>query len=98
MNCIPIGIEALPVSSKKLFAPQRHTHYTTFYSFALRVRLREQDIGFATDGTAEMKLDVLDSLMKIHLTAKMLGDYNNSQSLLITDKLAGRVTSNAVFM
>ena len=66
---------------------------TTFYSLTLRGRLREQDISFADDGTTEMKLDVLDSLMKIHLTAKMLGDYNHSQSLLVTDKLAGTVTS-----
>jgi len=66
---------------------------TTFYSLALRDRISEQDITFADDGTTDKKLDVLQSLMNIHVTAKMLGNYDNSQRLLVTDKLAGTVTS-----
>jgi len=65
---------------------------TTFYSLALRDRLREQDIAFAVDGTTDKKLDVLKPLMNVHKTAKMLGNYDNSQRLLVTDKLAGTVT------
>ena len=35
----------------------------------------------------------MQSLINIHVTAKMLGNYDNSQRLLVTDKLAGTVTS-----
>ena len=66
---------------------------TTFYTLAIRDRIREQDISFAADGTTDRKLDVLKSLMNIHKTARMLGDYDNSQRLLVTDKIAGTVTS-----
>jgi len=66
---------------------------TAFYSMARRDRLSEKDIEFAVDGTTEKKLDVLIALMNIHVTAKMIGDYDSSQSLLVTDKLAGTVTS-----
>jgi hypothetical protein len=34
-------------------------------------------------------MEVLPILMKIHKVARMAGDYNNSKSLLVTDKLAG---------
>ena len=66
---------------------------TTFYALAIRDRIREQDISFAADGTTDQKLDVLNKLMNIHTTARMLGDYDNSQRLLVTDRLAGTVTS-----
>ena len=65
---------------------------TAFFSLALRDRLRAQDIAFATDGTTDKKLSVLKPLMNIHKTAKMLGDYDHSQRLLVTDKLTGTVT------
>jgi len=66
---------------------------TTFYSLALRDRLNERDIEFTDDGTTAKKLDVLRSLMNIHKTARMVGDYDHSQRLLVTDKLAGTITS-----
>jgi len=71
-----------------------HTHHnsTTFYALAIRDRIRDRDISFAADGTTDLKLDVLKSLMSIHKTARMLGDYDNSQRLLVTDKLVGTVT------
>ena len=40
-----------------------------------------------------LKLDVLPQLMCIHITARMVGDYDHSKSLLITDKIAGTVTA-----
>jgi len=84
------------------FLPRNFLHLTgvkseltsiDFYDLAVRDRLREQDFRIATDGTTDKKLDVLLSLMNIHITARMVGDYNFSQSLLVTDKLAGTVTS-----
>ena len=66
---------------------------TEFYSMAIRGRLGEQDFGFMTDGTTEMKLNVLPQLMNIHISARMAGDYDFSKSLLVTDKLAGTVTA-----
>jgi len=66
---------------------------TAFYSMARRDRLSSKHIDFASDGTTEKKLDVLKALMNIHITARMLGDYDYSQRFLVTDKLAGTVTS-----
>ena len=84
------------------FLPRNFLHLTgvkseltsiDFYDLALRDRLREQDFHIAIDGTTDKKLDVLPSLMNIHITARMVGDYDFSQSLLVTDKLAGTVAS-----
>ena len=36
--------------------------------------------------------EILKPLMNIHKTAKMIGNYDQSQRLLVTDKLAGTVT------
>ena len=84
------------------FLPRNFLHLTgirtnlssiTFFNLSLRDRLREQDIAFTADGTTDKKLDVLNSLMNIQVTARMLGDYDHSKRLLVTDKLAGTVTS-----
>ena len=45
-----------------------------------------------------MKLDILPRLMSIHTTARMVGEYDNSNPLLITDKLAGTVTTAMGFI
>ena len=66
---------------------------TAFFSMACRDRLNENHIEFAGDGTTEIKLNVIKPLMNIHTTARMLGDYDHSQRFLVTDKLAGTVTS-----
>jgi len=89
----PFETSFLPRNFLHLTGVRTKLNSTTFYNLALRDRLREQDIAFADDGTTDKKLDVLMSLMNIHMTAKMLGDYDNSQRLLVTDKLAGTVTS-----
>ena len=83
----------LPRNFLHLTGVRTKLNSTTFYSLSLRDRISEQDIAFADDGTTDKKLDVLQSLMNIHVTAKMLGNYDNSQRLLVTDKLAGTVTS-----
>lgn len=62
-----------------------------FYDLAVRDRLNERDFHFNSDGTTNQKLMILPKLMKIHMIARMVGDYDNSKSLLITDKIAGTV-------
>jgi hypothetical protein len=65
----------------------------SFFDAALENRLHPNSFEIPKDGTVEMKLSILPSLMSIHKTARMLGDYNNSKSLLITDKIAGTITA-----
>jgi len=83
----------LPRNFLHLTGVRTKLNSTTFYSLALRDRLSEKDIDFTDDGTTAKKLDVLRSLMNIHKTARMVGDYDHSQRLLVTDKLAGTITS-----
>ena len=45
-----------------------------FFNLCYDKRLTEADFEFSTDGTTEMKMRVLPSLMKKNLSAKMLGD------------------------
>lgn len=84
-----------------LFMPHNFMHLTgaksrlngeLFFRAAVNNRLGINDITLATDGTTDLKLDVLPQLMNIHLLARMVGDYENVKPLLITDKLTGTVT------
>ena len=84
------------------FLPRNYLHLTgvrttlksvDFYNMAVRDRLSERDFRFADDGTTDKKLGVLPALMRIHLTARMVGDYDYSKSFLVTDKVAGTVTA-----
>ena len=84
------------------FSPANFLHLTgvkaignrdRFFDAALNERLSPEDISLETDGTAELKLAILPQLMAIHLTARMVGDYDNSRPLLIADKFAGTVTA-----
>ena len=63
-----------------------------FFRAAINRRLGEKDISLSTDGTSDLKLDILPKLMNIHISARMVGDYDNSKPLLITDKFAGTTT------
>ena len=83
----------LPRNFLHLTGVQTKLRSADFYYLAVRDRLREQDFRFAFDGTTDKKLDVLPILMKIHLTARMVGDYDYSKSFLVTDKIAGTVTA-----
>ena len=84
-----------------LFAPNNFLHLTGvktklnseyFFKSALNQRLSPANIEFDPGGTTEIKLQVLPHLMSIHSTARMIGDYDNSRPLLVTDKFAGTVT------
>ena len=90
-----------------LFLPQNYKHLTgvssklsgaDFFGLAARNRLSPNEITLAEDGTTDLKLDVLPQLMNIHLTARMVGDYDYSKSLLVADKIAGTVTAALGFV
>lgn len=66
---------------------------TDFYKRALNNRLSPHDFSFPKNGTAELKLMILPSLMKIHRSAKMIGDYNFVKPILYTKKLVGNITA-----
>ena len=84
-----------------LFMPHNFKHLTgvesnlsglDFFDLAVRNRISPSEITLADDGTTDLKLDILPQLMNIHVTARMIGDYDHSRPLLIADKFAGAVT------
>jgi hypothetical protein len=88
-------------SFETLFQPNNFLHLTGaksvlnsdyFFKAALNRKLSPDNISLEPGGTAELKLDVLPRLMSIHTAARMVGDYDNSRPLLITDKIAGTIT------
>lgn len=62
---------------------------TDFFNNCLKQRISPDDFEFARDGTTEMKLDVLPSIINKNLSAKMIGDYASTKPRLYTEKLAG---------
>jgi len=89
------------VCFEALFLPQNFLHLTGvrtsmnsdfFFRAALNKRLSPDSIAFDQAGATELKLEILPQLMAIHTTARMIGDYDNSRPLLVTDKFAGTVT------
>lgn len=62
-----------------------------FYERCIARRLSVSDIEFVPNGSTQLKLEVLPSLMCPNLNAKMLGDFNNMGQLLYTEKLAGGI-------
>ena len=64
-----------------------------FFNMCLDRRLSIDDFEFSRDGTTEWKLEVLPRLMKQNLSANMIGEYNQSQPLLFTEKIAGSVSA-----
>jgi hypothetical protein len=65
-----------------------------FYNNCLQSRLSESDFEFATDGTAQQKLQVLDRLMDIQRNAKMVCFYDGKFRFnLSTDTLIGSTSA-----
>lgn len=64
-----------------------------FYDICLKGQLSPSAFELAKNGTTDMKLSVLPQLMKIHKTAKMIGEYDCAKSFLMTEKIAGNVTA-----
>ena len=94
------GTTNTPMCAEAKFDKQHFLHLTgvrksrditaqQFYERALTGRLGEKMFSIPSDGTVDLKLSVLAGLCRIHKNARMIGDYNNSKSLLITEKLVG---------
>jgi len=95
------------ITFESLFLPQNFKHLTgvhsrvsgaDFFGLVIRNKLSPSVIELADDGTTDLKLDILPQLMSIHKTARMVGDYDNSRSLFIADKIAGTVTAAMGFI
>jgi len=83
----------LPSNFRHLTGIITNLNSTRFFEAAFNNKLKESDINFARDGTTQKKLDVLYSLMSIHKTAKMAGDFESSHKVLLSDKVAGTTTA-----
>lgn len=92
------GIQSFEAS----FFPRNYLHLTGvkllrrldsshFFKMCLDKRLSVSDFNLHTDGTTELKLSVLPKLFNIQHTARMIGDHDESNLLLITDKIVGTV-------
>ena len=64
-----------------------------FYDACVNRRLNPDAFDFANDGTTELKLRVLPTLICKNLSANMLGDYNSPRPKLYTEKIAGNVNA-----
>lgn len=62
-----------------------------FYTRCATHRLSINDFELAKDNSTYLKSTVLCELMKVHRTAKAVGEYNSSRPLLYTEKLVGNV-------
>lgn len=82
------------------FAPYNFLHLTgvvltkdiaalDFYNKCLDKKLSRLDFKFASDGTTQLKLEVLLSIMRKNLSANMYGDYSGGGINLYTEKVAG---------
>lgn len=94
VHCLEVTFDTsnfLHMTGFKLRKPGINARH--FFNLCYDKRLTESDFDFASDGTTEMKMRVLPSLMKKNLSAKMLGDYNLYQPKLYTDKLAGSLSA-----
>ena len=105
------GSKENPYFFEAVFLPRHFLHLTgaqisknrisgssEFYKKALKNQLSPNDFSLTSNGTTEMKLSVLPQLMKIYRSAKMVGDYNFTKSVLYTEKLVGNITASLGFV
>lgn len=64
-----------------------------FYEKCLNKRLSFNEFEFRVDGTTELKLSVLEQLMNIYKSSKMIGDFNFSNPKLYCDILTGNIVA-----
>ena len=91
-----------------VFLPRHFLHLTgikvtnikssDFYKMCLNKKLSLKNIQLSNDGTTSMKLDVLQKLMNLKSNVKMIGEYNNSKTLLVTEKLIGNIYASMGFI
>jgi len=69
----------------------RKSNSSDFYRMCLNGKLSPNKFELRRDGTTELKLNVLTDAMNIHKIPKMVGDFDNSKSTLVTDKIIGTI-------
>lgn len=62
-----------------------------FFRECRESKLVANSIALDSNGTTELKLRILPQIVRINRSARMIGDYNNSKALLVTEKLVGGV-------
>ncbi len=72
---------------------KKHIKANAFYRDALDKRLKESDIQFKNNYTTELKLQILQNIMNIPFSARMIGDYIGAHLDLYTEKVAGTTTA-----
>jgi len=90
---LSIETKFLPGNFRHLTGVITSLNSTRFFEAAKSNKISARDIEFARDGTTHKKLDVIYSLMNIHKTAKMAGDFESAHKVLISDKVAGTTTA-----
>ena len=60
-----------------------------FFDMCVNHRLSERDFSFKSDGTTNLKMQILPMLFKVTQNYKMLGSYDFKKPKLFTDKIAG---------
>lgn len=72
---------------------KNHIKANAFYRDALDKRLKESAIQFKNNHTTELKLQILQNIMNIPFTARMIGDYTGTYLDLYTEKVTGTTTA-----
>lgn len=72
---------------------KNHIKANAFYRDAFDKRLKESTIQFKNNHTTELKLQILQNIMNIPFTARMIGDYTGAHLDLYTEKIAGTTTA-----
>lgn len=62
-----------------------------FYRKCVENKLSTDEFQFKRDGTTQLKLEALPTLLDITKITKIAGDYNKSRPYLLVDKLIGGV-------
>ncbi len=73
-----------PVTNKPITTSQ-------FINKTLNGRLQTEDWEYRKDGTTGLKLKILQDIVKIHKTAKMIGSYIDNRLMLKTDLCVGNI-------
>ncbi|MGX8833686.1 PBECR4 domain-containing protein [Amedibacillus sp. YH-ame6] len=68
-----------------------------FFNLALRKRLDIDKCKYKSDGTTQLKLQILQMIMNIKKTARMIGDFNHSKLHIMADKMCGSVATTLAF-
>lgn len=52
---------------------------------------------YKSDGTTQIKLQILQMIMNIKKTARMIGDFNHSKLYIMADKMCGSIATTLAF-